>query len=72
MMTTCAIKVDGPVQRGPLAITSCKYSEEHEGTLEEAIARAKELDEEYQPAWGTQVVDQNGFVHFSTDEIDNA
>ena len=36
-------------------ITSIKFSETMEGTKEQAIAQAIAMNEEYQPAFGTQV-----------------
>lgn len=41
-------------------ITSIKHSESFEGDLSDAIARAREIDEEYQPAFGVQVEDVDG------------
>ncbi len=41
-------------------IESIKITESLSGTIEGAIARAKEIDAEYQPAWGVQVYDDDG------------
>ena len=36
-------------------ITSIKHTEDLDGSLDDAIARAQEINEEYQPAFGVQV-----------------
>ncbi len=41
-------------------ITSIKRTEEFTGELSGAIERAKEIDAEYQPAWGVQIEDATG------------
>jgi hypothetical protein len=60
-----------PCDEGPWTISSCKQHETHEGTLEEAIARAREINAEYQPAYGVEVRDANDFVHYSTECLDD-
>lgn len=49
-------------------ITSIKHSETFDGDLSAAIARAKEIDAEYGPAFGTQVELDNETVWDSEDQ----
>ena len=51
-----------------MKIISIKHIEEFTGTTEEAIARAKEINEEFQPAYGTQVEDDGETIWDSEDE----
>lgn len=39
-------------------IESIKHTEAFVGTLDEAIARAQEIDAEFQPAYGVQVIEE--------------
>lgn len=49
-------------------ISSIKQTEKFNGTLDEAIDRAIALDEEYQPAFGVQVEDDDETILFSTED----
>lgn len=49
-------------------ISSIKHTEEFSGTLQEAIARANEINEEYQPAYGVQIEDADGAVLWDSEE----
>lgn len=49
-------------------IASIKFKVDFQGTKREAIREAKRLNEEYQPAFGTQVLDTSGGVVFSTEK----
>lgn len=49
-------------------ITSIKHKEQIDGTESDAIARAREINEEYQPACGVQVEDENGNTVWDSEE----
>ena len=51
-----------------MKITSIKYNEDFDGTLEEAIVRATEINDEYQPAFGVSIEDANGYTLWTSDE----
>lgn len=51
-----------------MTIKSIKVSESFVGDLDEAIERAREIEEEYRPAWGVQVVDDAGNIIFDTED----
>lgn len=41
-------------------IRSVKHTEDHDGTWESAVERARVIEEEYQPAFGVAVEDTDG------------
>lgn len=49
-------------------IRSIKHSEEFTGTLDMAIARAADINAEYQPAYGVQVEDAGGETQWDSEE----
>lgn len=48
-------------------ITSVKHWEKFDGTLEDAITRARQINDEYQPAWGTQIETDDGQIVWDSD-----
>ncbi len=51
-----------------LKITSIKRVEEWTGPMDGAIERAKQIDAEYQPAYGVQIEDEDGHTLWSSNE----
>ena len=51
-------------------IRSIKHTETYEGTLAEAIERARAIDTEYQPAFGVQVEDVSGATAWDSEDAD--
>lgn len=49
-------------------ITSITHKETCNGTLDEAIERAKEVNAEFQPAYGVQVEDESGNTVWDSEE----
>lgn len=49
-------------------IISCKARETVTGTLADAIAAARRMDAEYQPAFGVTVEDEDGQTVFECNE----
>lgn len=48
-------------------ITSAKTSEDFSGTFDEAVARAKAINDEYQPAFGVQI-EEDGETVWDTED----
>lgn len=52
-------------------IKSVKHNEEFTGELADAIARAIEINAEYQPSFGVQVEDESGDTIWDSEETEN-
>ena len=51
-----------------LTITSIKRVEEWTGPMDGAIKRAKQIDAEYQPAYGVQIEDEDGSIIWDSED----
>ncbi len=51
-----------------MKIYSIKCEEFFHGELEDAISRAKKIDEEYQPAYGVQIEDESGNILWDSED----
>lgn len=51
-------------------IRSVKINEEFEGTLADAIARATEINDEYQPAYGVQIDTESGETIWDSEDCE--